>query len=316
MAGKLHTVLTPGLPARRLCSRFLVSATPMRLLPFLATCAALATLSPGVTALSAADAPAPNASAPKAKAKAPAPKAAPAKKPRTVKMFMRDGLRFEPPRFVAEPGEEIIVEIENNDSTDQTHNFVLLRPGTRDAVVQAGLALAEKGPALEYVPPSADVLVHSRLLTAEGSGSMQVHRADDPGDLSLRLHVSRSRHDHVWRALRRRDAAADRERPEHPADGRAGRGRRGGQRPFAQRIFMPDAGPAAVAIALVGSQNVCWDAGQCRLRYAWQGSFIDASENWAGNGKILPIVPPSRGGAHRRMISRCVSAPWIPLRPR
>ncbi|NBQ58346.1 MAG: hypothetical protein EBU32_08200, partial [Opitutaceae bacterium] len=49
---------------------------------------------------------------------APKAKAAPAKKPRSVKMFMRDGLRFEPPRFMAEPGEEIVVEIENNDSTD------------------------------------------------------------------------------------------------------------------------------------------------------------------------------------------------------
>jgi azurin len=108
-------------------------------------------------------------------------KAAPAKKPRIVKMFMRDGLRFEPPRLVAEPGEQIVVEIENNDSTDQTHNFVLLRPGTRDAVVQAGLALAEKGPALEYVPPSADVLVHSRLLATEGSGSIAFTVPTTPG---------------------------------------------------------------------------------------------------------------------------------------
>jgi len=44
-------------------------------------------------------------------APAPKTKAAPAKKPRVVKLVMRDGLRFEPPRFVAEPGEEIVIEI-------------------------------------------------------------------------------------------------------------------------------------------------------------------------------------------------------------
>ena len=51
-----------------------------------------------------------------------------------------------------------------------------------------------------------------------------------------------------------------------------------------------EAAPAAVAVALAGSQNVCWDAGECRLRYAWQGAFIDASANWAGNGNKLAAL--------------------------
>lgn len=218
-------------------------------------------------------------------------KAAPAKKPRIVKMFMRDGLRFEPPRLVAEPGEQIVVEIENNDSTDQTHNFVLLRPGTRDAVVQAGLALAEKGPALEYVPPSADVLVHSRLLAAEGSGSIAFTVPTTPGIYPYVCTFpghGMIMYGALYAGVTPPPIEKDPNIPPMVAQGAVAGG---GQRPFAQRIFMPDAGPAAVAIALVGSQNVCWDAGQCRLRYAWQGSFIDASENWAGNGKILPIVP-------------------------
>jgi len=55
-------------------------------------------------------------------------------------------------------------------------------------------------------------------------------------------------------------------------------------RPQVQRIFMPDAGPAAIAIALDGNVSLCWDAGECRLRYVWTGGFIDGHPYWKGNG--------------------------------
>ena len=62
-------------------------------------------------------------------------------------------------------------------------------------------------------------------------------------------------------------------------------------RPAVQRIFMPAAGPAAIAVALPNGQNYCWDAGACRLRYAWPGDFIDAEKHFAGNGSALAKVP-------------------------
>ena len=37
------------------------------------------------------------------------------------------------------------------------------------------------------------------------------------------------------------------------------------------RTFMPGSSPAAIAVALPGGHAYCWDAGNCRLRYAWQG---------------------------------------------
>lgn len=55
-------------------------------------------------------------------------------------------------------------------------------------------------------------------------------------------------------------------------------------RPLLQRIFMPNAGPAAIAVALDDKTSLCWDAGQCRLRYAWTGGFIDGYPYWKGNG--------------------------------
>jgi len=58
-------------------------------------------------------------------------------------------------------------------------------------------------------------------------------------------------------------------------------------RPQVQRIFMPDAGPAAIAVALDYGTSVCWDAGSCRLRYAWTGGFIDGFPYWRGNGSSV-----------------------------
>jgi len=48
------------------------------------------------------------------------------------------------------------------------------------------------------------------------------------------------------------------------------------------REFMPDAGPASIAVALPsGATNTkrsyCFDADECRIRYAWTGGFIDIS---------------------------------------
>lgn len=61
-------------------------------------------------------------------------------------------------------------------------------------------------------------------------------------------------------------------------------------RPQVQRIFMPNASPASVAVALDDTNSVCWDAASCRLRYAWTGGFIDGFPYWQGNGSSLAKV--------------------------
>lgn len=62
------------------------------------------------------------------------------------------------------------------------------------------------------------------------------------------------------------------------------------KRPQVQRIFMPNAGPAAVAVAVDSLVSLCWDAGECRLRYAWNGGFIDGYPYWQGNGSSLAKI--------------------------
>ncbi|MFY7819010.1 MAG: c-type cytochrome [Akkermansiaceae bacterium] len=61
-------------------------------------------------------------------------------------------------------------------------------------------------------------------------------------------------------------------------------------RPQVQRIFLPNAGPASIAVALDQTNSLCWDAGECRLRYAWNGGFIDGFPYWRGNGSSVAAL--------------------------
>ncbi|MCR9243891.1 MAG: hypothetical protein NXI31_02590 [bacterium] len=62
------------------------------------------------------------------------------------------------------------------------------------------------------------------------------------------------------------------------------------RRPLVMRIFMPDAGPAAIAVAVNDDYHYCFDAGACRLRYVWQGDFIDGWPVWRANGNALAKI--------------------------
>ena len=203
---------------------------------------------------------------------------------------MRDGLRFDPPRFETKPGQEVVIALENLDSTDQMHNFVLAKPGSRESLVNASLMLADKGPAMQYVPASPSILAHSALLGPEKKAALRVTMPTEPGVYpyictfpghGLVMYGA------AYVGVKMPPLAKDKNVPATATQSFiAGAGRR----PFVQRIFMPDCGPAAIAVALPGDINVCWDAGQCRMRYAWKGGFIDATKNWAGSGKDLPQV--------------------------
>ena len=62
------------------------------------------------------------------------------------------------------------------------------------------------------------------------------------------------------------------------------------RRPQVQRLFLPDAGPAAIAVAIDDRYHYCFDAGACRLRYIWRGDFLDGWPVWSGNGNALAKI--------------------------
>lgn len=221
-----------------------------------------------------------------------ADKAAPSKrKAVTLRVAMRDGLRFDPPRLKVNPGDEVTINLENADSTHQMHNFLVVRPGTRGDVVTQALGMGETGPAKQFVPESPAILAHSDLLAPDKTQSLTFTMPDEAGVYpyvctfpghGLVMYGA------IYAGVPMPPLHEDTHLPSMLTQGLISGG---GRRPFVQRIFMPEAGPASIAVALPGEQNFCWDAGPCRLRYAWSGTFIDASEHWRGNGSALARLP-------------------------
>jgi cytochrome c551/c552 len=62
------------------------------------------------------------------------------------------------------------------------------------------------------------------------------------------------------------------------------------KRPLIQRVFMPESGPASIAVAVNERFHYCFDAGACRLRYVWAGDFIDGWPVWRSNGNGLAEI--------------------------
>jgi azurin len=195
------------------------------------------------------------------------------------------GLKFDLTRIKVKPGERIKLTLTNADEMD--HNLVITKPGARLEVVNASEKLAEDGPKHHYVPPSDEVLWSVRIVTPSQSsyiifqaptkedvypyvctfpghglvmyGAMYVTTKDlppleeDSNVPPANALAIDAEHHHAVVDL-------------HPYKTIP---------PFLYRIFMPDAGPAAIAVSLPNQLSYCWDAGSCRLRYAWQGEFLD-----------------------------------------
>lgn len=198
------------------------------------------------------------------------------------------GLKFDPTRFKVKPGERIKLRLTNVDDMD--HNLVITKPRSRKQVVDASHQLGENGPKQDYVPQSDKVLwsihivtpgqtayiifqapakedVYPYVCTLPGHGlvmygAMYVTTKDlpplenDPNIPPASPNVAGPEHNHGVADL-------------HPYNTTP---------PYLYRIFMPDAGPAAIAVSLPNKISYCWDAGSCRLRYAWQGDFLDPKD--------------------------------------
>lgn len=76
--------------------------------------------------------------------------------PKTIEIKAVAGLQYDVVRFKVRPGERVKIILRNED--DMAHNLVVVRPGTRLKVVNAAMQLNEKGPELNYVPQTEDVL--------------------------------------------------------------------------------------------------------------------------------------------------------------
>jgi hypothetical protein len=53
--------------------------------------------------------------------------------------------------------------------------------------------------------------------------------------------------------------------------------------PYLYHVFIEGASPDAIAVHVAKDISYCWDAGSCRLRFAWKGGFVDMSDLWKGH---------------------------------
>lgn len=218
------------------------------------------------------------------------------KGPLRIPLGVLSGLQYDTPRFACEPGQTIEILFHNED--EMAHNLVVIEPGSRERVVAAALALGERGPELNYVP-TENVLHATAVLNPGGSQTLRFDAPKKPGVypyvctfpghgllmygamyVGVEMPAALKDDPNVSPNWREGLVAADSETKSLHAWSPS-------RRPLMYRVFMPDASPAAIAIALPGDLSLCWDATSCRLRYAWHGGFVDPWPVWRGNGNGL-----------------------------
>ena len=210
---------------------------------------------------------------------------------RQITLGVKPGLQFDPKALHVQPGEQVELTFDNVD--EMMHNFVLVKPGTRLEIVEAAIALGADGPGLDYVPQSDKVLA-STPVVLPGKKAMARFRAPDqegkypyvctfPGHGFLMhgiLFVSREKPEEMARIKKE-------EVPKEEKSQWEGFVNEGGA--IVHRTFMPDSSPAAIAVSLPGGHSYCWDAGQCRFRYAWRGGYMRKNGSF-GRWRTLPTI--------------------------
>jgi plastocyanin len=231
--------------------------------------------------------------------------------PLVIHMKVMQGLQFDVVRFHVKPGARVRLVFSNTD--DMNHNLLIVQPGAREQVVNLAAALGAQGPAVDYIPKGAEVLwsipvvepeqqrtleftapaqegIYPYVCTYPGHGfvmygAMYVQRQPLLPDLAADVNIPPSR--------RQSDASLEEDETHHAAHhGHTAKALHPYTPvpPYHYRVFIEGASPAAIAVSLPDSLSYCWDAGACKLRFAWQGGFLDNSDLWKGKGDALAKV--------------------------
>ncbi len=201
------------------------------------------------------------------------------------------GLRFDTGAFSVRPGSDVEVVFSNYD--EMLHNFVVVKPGSRERVVQAALALATGAAEKNFVPDSPDVLWASKVVPAGQSVTLKLtapaalgeypYVCTFPGHGILMfgtMIVTNTPQPAVMNPVSLPKPPARTGAPATSPDGMDHAQHAGtptaatAARAVTMRAFMPNSGPAAIAVQLPGGVSYCWDAGAGRFRYAWTGGYM------------------------------------------
>jgi plastocyanin len=209
------------------------------------------------------------------------------KAPREI-LIKTPGLMFDKVRFKVDPGEVVKLTLENTD--EMSHNMLITMPGSREEVVALAAELINEQEQNDFVPETDLVLNYIPMLKP-GEKKSIIFKAPEkegvypyvctfPGHGTIMYGAI-----YVTKNLMP-DIQNDPNIP--PKDRQADSGHMHNHSmnklPVIYRTFMPDCGPAGIAVGMLGNTSYCWDAGQCRLRYAWKGGFVSLEKNWGSNG--------------------------------
>lgn len=207
------------------------------------------------------------------------------------------GLQYDQVRIKVLPAAWVELTLINTD--EMPHNWVMTQPNAREEVVDRSLELAKQG-STDYVPTSDLVLQAIPLILPEEQYTISFRAPSSEGAYPYvctypghgavmygAIYVTNNQlpllatDENVPASRRNDENVAEEQPPKHPYPDIL---------PAMYRAFMPNCGPAGIAVGLLGDISYCWDAGQCRLRYAWKGGFIDLEEHWSGKGKELAEI--------------------------
>lgn len=206
----------------------------------------------------------------------------------TIRIGTLPGLRFDLNAFSVRPGADVELVFSNAD--DMLHNLVITQPGRRVAVVEAALALGAGAADRDYVPDSPDVLWATKVVP---SGSFVTLRFTAPATVGEYPYVCTfPGHGYVMFGTMfvtsdpRPPVLTPKDLPAIASPGETSPPPHAAHSAHARvlRIFMPDSGPASIAVQLPNGYSYCWDAGACRFRYAWKGGepIVRAERGTAG----------------------------------
>ncbi len=191
--------------------------------------------------------------------------------PRTIKIGTLPGLRYDVKRFDVKPGEEVKLVFENKDT--MLHNLVITKPGKRMEIIQAAMLLGTQALAKHFVPDSPNVLWSTEVVASNDSFTLEFTAPAEQEDYPLVC--TYPGHGFImFGTMRVTDSPAPMEMNTGPTVAMAEHHHDDNQA-IVKRGFMPDAGPATIAVKLPGGHSYCWDAGAVCFRYAWQGDFIE-----------------------------------------
>jgi azurin len=236
--------------------------------------------------------------------------AAPPQQADTVEIAINaiTGLQFDRVRFQVPAGAPVKIVFRNTDpQDDMPHNLVVTRPGAREKVATAGMAAPR---AQQHVPQIPEVVAASPLLpsgeaftltfTAPTTAGAYPYVCTYPGHgfvmygvMYVGMEMPQLATDENVPPQRRRAPTAGGAAAPPPAwtTARANPGVSYGTTfPAISRGFLPESGPASIAVGFEGGESYGFDAGESYLRYAWTGGFVDNVRHWIGNGNAYTEV--------------------------